>query len=330
MSIPRFLVTTPLPEPALRLLGGAGSVTVWEHEHTAAELVAACSSGEYSVVLSQLTDRLGAAELADARIDGISNYAVGVDNIDVAAATARGIMVGNTPGVLTAPTADIAMLLILATARRCVEADRFLRQGRFDGWEPQLLLGSDVTGATLGLIGHGRIAAATARRAAGFEMTVRHCSARGPHDVAHPAPTADPVLGPRISFDELIATSDVVSVHVPLAPSTQRLIDADVLARMKPGAILVNTARGPVVDESALVDALRGGVIAGAGLDVYENEPRLAPGLAELSNTVLLPHLGSATVTVRAKMSQLCARNAIAMSRREIPPHPVNPEAWAG
>jgi glyoxylate reductase len=328
VSTPRFLVTRPLPDPAAGLLAAAGPVTTWEHEHTPEELVAACESGTYSVVLSQLTDRLGAEELADARIDGISNYAVGFDNIDVAAATAGGIMVANTPGVLTAPTADIAMLLILATARRCVEADGFLRRGEFSGWSPNLLLGNDVSGATLGLIGSGRIAAATARRAGGFDMTVQHCSARGRHNEVQPGVSVDCVLGRRVSFDELIETSDFVSVHVPMSPSTHHLIDRNVLARMKPNAILVNTARGPVVDEDALVDALRTGVIAGAGLDVYENEPELAPGLVDQANTVLLPHLGSATVAVRARMAELCALNALAMARRELPPHPVNPEAW--
>lgn len=327
VSEPRFLITTPLPEPAHSLLSAHGTVDVWEHEHSSNELAEAAASGRYSVILSQLTDRLGAAELADAKIDGIANYAVGFDNIDIAAATSAGIMVGNTPGVLTAPTADIAMLLILATARRCIEADTYTRAGLFDGWKPSLLLGSDVSGATLGLIGSGRIAAATARRAAGFDMVIQHCSVRGPHDRVAPG-ESELELGQRVSFDELIETSDFVSVHVPLAENTYHLVDAAVLSRMKRSAILVNTARGPVVDEAALAAALKSGEIAAAGLDVYENEPRLAPGLVELANSVLLPHVGSATVSVRSKMAELCALNAIAISRSEIPPHPVNPQAW--
>lgn len=328
MTTPTFLITTPIPEPAVRLLSEAGAVEVWDRPRPPEALAAACASGEYSVILAQLTDQFGSAELAGARIDGISNYAVGFDNIDIGVATEQEIMVGNTPGVLTAPTADITMLLILATARRCVEGDTLVRQGEFSGWQPDLLCGADVSGASLGLIGGGRIAAATAHRAAGFDMRIRHCSARGPHGSINPASRSESSLGQLISFDELVETSDFVSVHVPLTRNTRHLIDGDVFARMKTSAILVNTARGAVIDEQALVQALASGQIAGAGLDVYEQEPQLAPGLAELPNTVLLPHLGSATVSVRAKMSELCALNAIAMSRRQIPPHPVNPEAW--
>ncbi|EME22676.1 2-hydroxyacid dehydrogenase [Rhodococcus triatomae] len=327
MSTPRFLVTMPLPDPAHSILSRAGSVEVWRDDVHPQNLSHAVASGDYSVVLTQLTDLLDVEVLASARLDGISNYAVGFDNIDIAAATARGIMVANTPGVLTAPTADIAMLLILATARRCVEGDSLVRSGSFAGWRPDLLLGHDVAGASLGLIGTGRIAAATGRRAAGFDMEVRHCSARGPRDTVRAGDHAVS-LGTRLSFDELIETSDFISVHVPATPSTHHLIDSAALSRMRRNAILVNTARGPVVDEEALVHALRNGQIGGAGLDVYENEPHITPGLAQLRNTVLLPHLGSATIAVRARMAELCAVNAVAMARREVPPHPVNPEAW--
>lgn len=324
-----FLVTTVLPEPAMSMLTEAGSVFVPDGVLDASGLTSACASGEYRVVVAQLRDAFDADLLAQARIRGVSNYAVGYNNIDVAAATEHGVMIGNTPGVLTDSTADLAMLLVLAVARRCVEADTFVRAGRFTGWEPDLLLGSDVNGRTLGLAGFGRIARATARRALGFGMQV----------VFAPRPPGDRVVGAaelgefagRVTqrpWPDLVASSDFLSLHVPLTDQTRHLVDADVLRAMPRTAILVNTARGPVVDEAALVVALRDGEIAGAGLDVFEDEPALAPGLAEMPNTVLLPHLGSATVPVRAAMSRLCAANAIAMARGDVPPHAVNPEAW--
>ncbi|MEV0698716.1 D-glycerate dehydrogenase [Saccharopolyspora sp. NPDC050389] len=324
MTRPTFLVTTPLPDPGMRMLEAAGEVVVPERALVADELGAACSTGNHDVVVAQLTDVFDEATLAAAAVRGISNYAVGYDNVDVAAATRRGILVCNTPGVLTAATADLAMLLILATARRCVEADAYLRSGQFRGWQPELLLGSDVTGATLGLVGFGRIARATAERALGFGMTVRYTARRE---------VPDDELGPlagrvrRVEFDELVRTSDFLSLHVPLTDDTHHLIDADALRAMKPTAYLINTSRGPIVDERALVDALRDGQIAGAGLDVYEQEPEVADGLAELPNATLLPHVGSATRSVRSTMARLCAANAIAMARGEMPEHPVNPEA---
>ena len=325
----RVLVTVPLPEPGMEMLRAAGEVEVCETQPSAEQLRELLASGEYDVVVSQLSDDLSADQLAGARVRGISNYAVGVDNVDVAAASRRGIAVGNTPGVLTDATADIAMLLILATRRRGVEGDSLVRAGGFVGWSPEFMLGHDVSGATLGLVGRGRIAQAVARRAAGFDMTVRYCTVRegspgsgdSSGDAGHPMDR----WAARATFDEIVADSDVLSLHVPLAPETRHLVDADVLARMRRTAVLVNTARGPVVDEAALVEALRDGVIAGAGLDVYEAEPRLAPGLAELPNTVLLPHVGSATHSVRSKMAELCAANAVAMLRGETPPHVVTP-----
>ena len=281
------------------------------------------------MVVAQLSDRFDAHLLAQAKLAGISNYAVGYDNIDVPAATSNGIVVGNTPGVLTEATADLAILLILATARRAIEADQFTRSGQFTGWRPDLLLGQDVSGAALGLAGFGRIARATALRAAAFGMSITFCShppAGRLVDEAELAALPYPVR--QVSWTELVEGSDFLSVHVPLAPTTRHLIDTAILAAMKPTAILINTARGPIVDESALVDALRSGRLAGAGLDVYEDEPRLTPGLVDLPNTVLLPHLGSATTQVRARMAELCAGNAIAIAHRYIPPHCVNPEAW--
>ena len=328
MADPTFLVTYPIPEPGMRSLRAAGRVHVPEEQPTPEELRDACASGDFDVVVAQLSDRFDADLLGAAKLAGISNYAVGYDNIDIPAATANGIPVGNTPGVLTDATADLAMLLILATARRAVEADQFTRSGQFTGWKPELLLGQDVSGATLGLAGFGRIARATAQRATAFGMDVTFCS--------HPpdGPTVDdaelarlPYPVRQVGWHELVERSDFLSVHVPLAPSTKHLIDAGTIAAMKPTAILVNTARGPIVDEAALVTSLGNGHLAGAGLDVYEDEPRLAPGLADLPNVVLLPHLGSATTKVRARMAELCAGNAVAIANGLAPPHCVNPEA---
>ncbi len=248
-----------------------------------------------------------------------------------AAATRHNIVVGNTPGVLTDATADLTMLLILATARRAIEADQFTRSGQFTGWKPELLLGHDVSGATLGLAGFGRIARATAVRAAAFGMNIIFCS----HPPAGRLVDQDelarlPYAARQVSWNELVESSDFLSLHVPLDLTTRHLVDAAVLAAMKPTAILVNTARGPIIDENALVHALRDGRLAGAGLDVYEHEPKLTPGLADLTNVVLLPHVGSATTKVRARMAELCADNAVAIAHRSIPPHCVNPEARPG
>jgi glyoxylate reductase len=320
-----FLVTTAIPEPGLQLLSDAGRVTVLPDPPDYDALATLCASGDFDVVLTQLRDVIDAPLLAGARLRGVSNFAVGYNNIDVEAATRHGILVGNTPGVLTDATADIAMLLILGTARRVVEADRLVRDGKFLGWEPELLLGRDVSGAVLGLAGFGRIARATARRALGFGMQVLF-SPRPPGDRPVSAAELGEFAGNvrQAPWDELVERSDFLSLHVPLSDQTRHLVDADVLERMKPDAILINTARGPIVDEAALVDALRSGVIAGAGLDVFEDEPKLAPGLAELPNTVLLPHVGSATVPVRSEMARLSALNAVAIAEGRTPPHAVN------
>ncbi|BCW50327.1 D-glycerate dehydrogenase [Arthrobacter sp. StoSoilB13] len=325
-----FLVTTAIPEPGLQLLSDAGQVTVLPQPPDYATLSSLCASGDYDVVLTQLRDVIDEPLLAGARVKGVSNYAVGYNNIDVEAATRHGILVGNTPGVLTDATADITMLLILGTARRVVEADRVVREGKFLGWEPEFMLGRDVSGAVLGLAGFGRIARAVARRALGFGMEVLFAP-RPPGD----RPVSDRELGEfagkvrQVPWLELVKRSDFLSLHVPLNEQTRHLVNADVLARMKPDAILINTARGPVVDEASLVEALRAGVIAGAGLDVFEDEPRLSPGLADLPNTVLLPHVGSATVPVRAEMARLSALNAIAIAEGNLPLHAVNPLARA-
>lgn len=329
MSDLRFYVTAPIPDPGLPLLRAAGSVELPDAPPDAAALRRACGSGDYDVIVAQVRDSFDADLLGTAKIRGISNFGVGYDNIDVAAATANSVMVGNTPDVLTDATADIAMLLMLAAGRRAVEANAFVRTGHFSEWRSDMFLGQDISGRTLGLAGFGRIGRATARRALAFNMEVLF-SPRPPGDRHVPDDELGEFAGRvrHVTWDELVASSDYLSLHVPLKQETHHLVNTEVLRAMKPTAVLINTARGPVVDEDALVTALKSNEIAGAGLDVYENEPRLAAGLAELPNTVLLPHIGSATVSVRAEMARLCAENAIAMARGVVPPHPVNADAW--
>jgi len=319
----RVLITRPIPEPGPSLVRSvADRVEANPDDRSLShdELCAAVAGQD--AVLCLLTDRIDSTVLDAARgCRIVANMAVGYNNIDVAEATRRGILVTNTPGVLTECTADITWALILGVARRVAEGDREMRAGRFPGWGPLYMLGGDVSGSTLGLIGPGRIATAVARRAAGFGMTILYHGRR-------PSPEMGALGGRSVGFDELLSASDFVSLHVPLSSETNHLIDAQALNKMKSTAYLINTSRGPVVHEAALVEALRSGVIAGAGLDVYEDEPRMAAGLAELPNTLLLPHLGSATIATRAAMSRIAGENIVAALRGERPPNPVNPEAW--
>lgn len=325
MSTPRFLVTREIPEPGPSILKEAGDVVI-EEGMGADELREAVTSGEYDVVLSQLSDVFDADLLAQAKIRGIANYAVGYNNVDIAAAAEHGIAVGNTPDVLNDATANTAMLLLLGAARRAHEASEYLREGKFTGIGPHLLVGQDITGATLGIAGMGRIGKAMARRALGFGMHVIFTQ-RPPHDRQVSEEELGDLTGrvTQVPWDELIETSDYISLHVPLTDDTTHLIDGDALQRMKSTAVLVNTARGPVVDENALVRALRDGEIFAAGLDVFENEPRMAEGLAELPNAFLLPHIGSAEVGSRSGMARKAAENAVAMARGDTPPYPVTP-----
>lgn len=322
----RFLTMIDLPEPGLALLREAGEVTHGQDVGGNAALPELVASGDYDVVVCALDQKFDAATLQDARLKGIANYAVGYNNIDVPAATAAGIRVGNTPDVLTAATADIALLLILGVTRRAYEGERMMRAGEFTGWKPDLLVGKDVAGATLGLAGFGRIGKAVAERALAFGMEVVFA----PRPPAHrevPAEELGDLAGrvEQVRWEELVERADILSLHVPLTEETRHLVDADVLARMKPGAVLINTARGPVVDEAALVEALRSGHLFGAGLDVFEDEPAMAEGLAELDNVMVLPHLGSATRGTRDEMAVLTARNAIAMATGGQIPACVNP-----
>jgi glyoxylate reductase len=272
-------------------------------------------------ILSLLTEKVD-AELLDAagpQLRVVSNVAVGYNNIDVAACTARGIRVTNTPGVLTEATADIAMALVLAATRRMGEGERVIRSQSPWQWGMFYMLGMGIQGRQLGIVGMGQIGIATARRAKAFGMTIAYTK-RTPLD----EPTARELDATHMDIDELLATSDVVSLHCPYSPDTHHYINAGRLAQMKKTAYLVNTARGPVVDEAALVDALKNGVIAGAGLDVFEHEPTVHEGLLALDNAVLIPHLGSATVETRTAMANLAATNALAFLDGATPPNLVN------
>lgn len=251
-----------------------------------------------------LGDRIDAETIHVAtRLKVLSNYAVGYNNIDLAAVRQRGLIVTNTPDVLTDATADLTWALLLATARRIVEGDALVRSGRWTGWSPTQLLGAEVSGKTLGIIGMGRIGQAVAHRAVGFRMPVRY------HTRQPLATSSLPREWEHRSLQDILGEADVVTIHVPLTPATHHLIGARELAWMRPTAFVINTARGPIVDEGALVDALKTGIIAGAGLDVFEQEPALHPALAQLKQVVLLPHLGSATVHARVQMGLVCLEN---------------------
>jgi len=322
--MPKVFVTRRIPEPGLAILRRAAEVKVWEEELPPPRDVLLKEVEDCDALVPLLTDRVD-DELLDRapHLKVVANYAVGYDNIDVPACTARGVLVTNTPGVLTETTADLAFALILAAGRRLVEADKFLRAGRWQTWGPTLLLGQDVYGATLGLVGLGRIGAAVARRARGFNMQVIYHS-------RHRQEALEKELGAAYaSFDELLHRSDFISIHVPLTAATRHLFNADAFARMKPTAVLVNTARGPIVDEAALYAALKTGRIAAAGLDVMDPEPpRRDNPLLTLDNVILLPHIGSASVATRTRMATMAAENAAAALRGELPPNLVNREVW--
>ncbi len=298
---PKVRLTSPMPEAGLASLAGF-DVSVGE------------PAADVDAIVCLLTDRIGAEVLVPGgRLRVVANVAVGYDNIDVEAATAAGVAVTNTPGLLDESTADLAFALILAACRRTTHAEQSLRAGGWQGWQLDGYLGVDVHGATLGLVGYGRIGRAVARRAAGFGMLVRHHTR---HDTGEPGWTGD--------LDQLLATSDVVSLHTPLTAQTRRMIDDRRLALMKPTAVLVNTARGPIVDAGALAEALENGSIFAAGLDVYDDEPRVPARLLNAPNLTLLPHIGSATAATRMAMVRLACENVAAVLGGRPPLTPVN------
>jgi glyoxylate reductase len=321
----KILCTLALPSPFEEMVRPRGSMDVLGRIVPTSELIDRLRAAPADVLCAQLRDPITPAVL-DAglpRLRCVSLYAVGYDNVDVDAATDRGIAVANTPGVLTDATADCTMALLLAATRRICEGDAAVRGGLFTGWAPDYMLGMELTDALLGLVGFGRIGQAVARRALGFGMRVAYAT-----DVEV---TVEEDIRDRVSeqpLRDLLPAADVVSLHVPLTPATHHLIDETALRSMRSTAVLVNTSRGPVIDEAALVRALQERWIAGAGLDVYENEPELTPGLRECRSAVLSPHLGSATVTTRANMARLTAQNALDALDGRVPTHCVNPEVW--
>ncbi|HKE03183.1 MAG TPA: D-glycerate dehydrogenase [Blastocatellia bacterium] len=327
---PRVFVTRQLPAPAINRLAEVCDYQIGAESGVLDRdsLLAGVSDAVGLVCL--LTDTIDREVInAGTRLRVIANVAVGYNNIDVAAARERGVYVTNTPDVLTEATANLTWALILAVTRRIVEADAFARAGKFTGWDFDLLLGSGITGKTLGVVGYGRIGRAVARRATGFGMQVVYC---GRDDIAFrddphhnsimlarqvgtgplsQSARLDGLAARRLPFNQLLETADIITLHIPLAAATSHLINAQAFARMKPGAYLINTSRGPLVDEAALVEALRQRRIAGAGLDVYEHEPAISAPLMEMSNVVLLPHIGSATLETRTAMAMLAVENAI-------------------
>jgi glyoxylate reductase len=313
-------VTNRLPEPALEALRGAGELRIDGRAEAIprADLLELVEGA--GAVLTLLHDRVDEEllEAAGPQLRCVANVAVGYDNVDVEAAARRGVVVTNTPGVLDDATADLTLALLLAATRRVAEGDRLIRAGRPWSWGMSFMLGSGLRGKLLGIVGLGGIGRRVAERARAFGMEIAYHS-------RHPAPeeVTTALEAERLSLDELLARADVVSLHCPLTPETHHLIGAAELAAMKPSAVLINAARGPVVDEAALAEALAAGEIAAAGLDVYEHEPRVEPALLGLENVVLSPHLGSATVETRTAMAELAARNAISVLRGEGPLTPV-------
>ena len=321
MAKPSVYVTRQVPQAGIDMLRDVCEVAVWEGELPVPREILMEKVSDTDGLYCLLTERID-AELLDAapRLRVVSNMAVGYNNIDVEACTARGIPVGNTPGVLTGTTADCAFALLMAAARRIVEGADYVRAGKWKTWGPMLLMGSDVHGATLGIVGFGRIGQAVARRAQGFAMRVLY------HDTY--VTEADPALGAtQVDLDTLLAESDFVSLHVPLTEETYHLIGRDELRQCKPTAVLVNTSRGEVVDPDALYQALHEGQIAYAALDVTEPEPLPADHrLLTLPNCIVVPHIASASVATRTKMAVMAAENLLAGLKGERLPNCVNPE----
>lgn len=318
----KIFVTRLIPKAGLDLLYGFAELRIWQEEVPPPREVLLEEAGEVDGLLSLLTDTID-AELMDAapRLKVVSNYAIGYDNVDVEAATERGIMVCHTPGVLTDTTADFAFALLACVARRLVEASEYVREGRWKTWSPMLCLGYDLHGATLGLVGLGRIGSGVAKRATGFDMRILY------HDVSR-QPSREEELGlTYVDLETLLRESDFVSLHTPLTPETHHMMGREQFTMMKSTAILINTSRGQVVDQKALYEALVSGGIAGAGLDVTDPEPILRDDpLLTLDNCVVVPHIASASVATRTMMATMAAENLIAALQGRMPRNPVNPE----
>ncbi len=321
MTKPKVFVTRKLPEPARKLLEEKTDLEINPEDSALSKRGIIDGVRGKDALLCLLTDKIDAEVMsAGARLRVISNYAVGFDNIDVGEATRMGIAVTNTPGVLTETTADLTWVLLMAVARRIVEADNFLRAGKWRGWAPMLFLGQDVHGKTLGIVGLGRIGAAMAKRAKGFDMKLLYNDAQRNEELERE-------FGIEfVAIDQLLKRSDYVSIHLPSLPTTRHFIGEAEFKLMKPTAYLINTSRGPVVDEQALIKALQNGKIAGAALDVFEREPEVPKELIKLSNVVLVPHIGSASVETRTRMAMMAVENLLAVVKGETPKNLVNPE----
>lgn len=322
---PAILVTRKLPPAAMAFLEENFEVTLNPHNRvfTRDELLSAVSGKQG--VLSLLTDSMDGEVMdrAGKNLKIIANYAVGFNNIDVPAATKRKIAVSNTPGVLTDTTADIAMALILAVARRIVESDVYARAGKYEGWDPLLFLGSDVHHKTLGILGFGRVGQALARRAAGFDMNILY------YNRTRLDPELEKSMGAAYAdLPTLLKESDFLSIHTPASPETLGLMDLEKFSLMKPNAFVINTARGEIIREDDLVKALQQKKIAGAGLDVFEREPEIHNALKAMDNVVLLPHIGSASLETRTRMGLMAAENLVAFFKGQIPPNCLNPDIF--
>ena len=319
---PRVLLMHPILDPGPAILGEAAEVIAYPSNRPLDQQNIRQAAEGCTGIVSHLKDPIGPVVLSNPTLHCVSNVAVGFDNIDVATATANHVWVTNTPGVLDDATSDFAFALIIAAARRIVQADAFVRQGNFRGWEIDMMLGADVHDATLGIVGIGRIGRGLARRAKGFNMRVLYS------DTNRLRPDIEQQIGAtHVELPRLLAESDFISLHVPLTKETHHLISTAQFAQMKPTAILINTSRGPVIDEAALVEALKTHRIAGAGIDVYEREPAVHPGLIAQHNVVLAPHIASATTRTRSEMSAMAARNMATAVRGGRPPNVLNPEA---
>jgi len=320
---PKVFVTAQIPDEGLKMISQHCEMQIGNYDGVLPKDVLIDKVKGVDGILCLLADVIDkdVMEAAGKQLKVIANYAVGYNNIDIEEATKRGIMVTNTPGVLTETTADLAWALMMSIARRIVESDKFVREGKFNGWQPMLMLGTDIYGATLGVVGFGRIGQAVARRASGFDMRVLYYSRkRAPEDIEKQLNAS------FVDLSTLLRESDFVTLHLPLTKETYHLIGEEELRMMKKEAYLINTARGPVIDEKALVKALKNKWIRGAALDVFEKEPQIEPELLELNNVILTPHIGSASYTTRTKMSVMAAENLVKALYGEIPPNLVNTE----
>jgi len=318
----RVFVTRIIPEEGIQILAESFDVDIFQEKRPITKEEIIKGAKDCDGLLPLLTDIIDAEIMDETGIQAIANMAVGYDNIDVKAATERKLPVCNTPGVLTDSTADLTMALILSVSRRIIEADKYLREGKFVGWDPMLFLGGDFKDKTIGIIGFGRIGKAVAKRATGFGMNVLYYS-RVQYE------QEEKELGVKYAtFEELLTQSDYISIHTPHTSETHHLIGEDELKKMKSTSYLINTSRGKIIEEDKLVSALKNGDIAGAGLDVYYNEPLVHPGLVNLPNVVLLPHIGSASIDTRTKMATIAAENLKDALLGQIPKNLVNPEIY--